>query len=72
MQDISTFGISGLFGTYVFDFAGVDSSSKPLSQIGEFTADGAGGITNGLEDINDGGVVTIPVPPRAVFRFVYG
>ena len=42
LQDISTFGISGLFGTYVFDFDGVDSSSKPLSQIGEFTADGMG------------------------------
>jgi hypothetical protein len=39
----------------------VDSSSKFLSQIGEFTTDGAGGITNGRVDINDGGVVS-PAP----------
>jgi hypothetical protein len=61
LQDISTFGTSGLLGTYVFNFVGVDSSSKLLSQIGEFTADGAGGITNGLIDINDDGAVS-PVP----------
>src|ERR1019366_4877656 len=48
-------------GTYVVDFIGVDNSSKLLSQIGEFTANGAGGITNGLVDINDNGVVS-PVP----------
>ena len=70
LQDISTFGISGLFGTYVFDFVGVDSSSKLLSQIGEFTADGAGGITNGLVDINDGGVVT-PATPLLPFSGSY-
>ncbi len=57
LQDASTFGISGLSGTYVFDFAGVHGSNT-LSQIGEFTADGAGGITSGLMDINDGGALT--------------
>jgi hypothetical protein len=70
LQDISTFGISGLFGTYVFDFVGVDSSSKHLSQIGEFTADGAGGITNGLVDINDGGVIS-PATPLLPFSGSY-
>ena len=56
-QDASVFTgapLSALFGAYVFDFAGVDGSNG-LSQIGEFTADGAGHITNGSIDINDGG-----------------
>jgi hypothetical protein len=57
LQDPTFFNASGLVGTYVFDFAGVHGSSA-LSQIGEFTADGAAGITNGLVDINDGGVVS--------------
>ena len=57
LQDPTFFNLPGLVGTYVFDFAGVHGSSA-LSQIGEFTADGAGGITNGLVDINDGGVVS--------------
>jgi hypothetical protein len=61
LQDVSAFSASGLFGAYIFDFVGVNSSSKLLSQIGEFTADGRGGIANGLVDINDGGVVT-PAP----------
>jgi hypothetical protein len=43
-----------LNGTYVFDFAGVQGSNG-LSQIGEFNADGAGNITDGSIDINDGG-----------------
>jgi hypothetical protein len=46
---------SALNGTYVFDFAGVDGLNG-LSQIGEFNADGAGNITSGSIDINDGGV----------------
>jgi hypothetical protein len=70
LQDATAFSSSGLFGTYVFDFTGVDSSSKLLSQIGEFTTDGAGGITNGVIDINDGGVVT-PATPLLPFSGSY-
>ena len=67
LQNIATFNLSSLLGTYVFDFDGVDSSSKPLSQIGEFTADGNGAIdadsptTPCKMDINEDGVVS-PVP----------
>ena len=68
LQNASTFGISGLSGTYVFDFTGLDSSSKTLSQIGEFSADGAGGITNAQVDINDGGVV---IPALGTFSGSY-
>jgi hypothetical protein len=55
LQDISTFHASDFFGTFVFDFAGLHGSSA-LSQIGEFTSDGAGHITGGSIDINDGGI----------------
>jgi len=48
---------SALNGTYVFDFAGVDGSNG-LSQIGEFAADGAGNVTGGSVDINDGGTLS--------------
>jgi hypothetical protein len=55
LQDISTFSASALSGTHVFDFTGVDNSSNPLSQIGEFTTDGQSKITGGLLSINDNG-----------------
>ena len=54
---LRAFGAAALSGTYVFDFAGVQGSNG-LSQIGEFTANGAGNISGGLMDINDGGVAT--------------
>lgn len=61
-QDASTFTgapSTALNGTYVFDFSGVDAT-KGLSQIGEFTADGAGNVTQATIDINDGGTLTSP------------
>lgn len=56
-QDFGTFQnapLSALSGTYIFDFSGVDAA-KGLSEIGEFTADGAGHVTNGSLSVNDGG-----------------
>jgi hypothetical protein len=56
-QDLSAFtnnSLTALNGTYVFDFSGTHGANA-LSQIGEFTADGAGDITGGSIDINDGG-----------------
>jgi hypothetical protein len=56
-QDASTFTgapLSALNGAYVFDFAGVHGANG-VSQVGEFTADGAGNITDGSIDIDDGG-----------------
>jgi hypothetical protein len=61
LQDPTFFKVSGLSGTYVFDFGGVHGSST-LSQIGEFTSDGLGNITSGLMDTNDGGVISPQVP----------
>jgi hypothetical protein len=58
-QDASTFSapLSALNGIYVFDFSGVHGANA-LSQIGEFAADGAGNITQGLIDTNDGGTTS--------------
>ena len=56
-QDISTFSASALNGIYVFDFTGTHSSNG-ISEIGEFTADGAGHVTGGLIDVNDNGAVS--------------
>jgi hypothetical protein len=67
LQDPAVFRASGLLGAYVFDFTGVDGSSKFLSLIGEFTADGQGGITKGLADTNDAGAIT----PQVAFTGSY-
>ncbi len=59
-QDSSAFSgspLSALNGTYIFDFAGVHGANG-LSQIGEFSADGAGNITQGSLDMDDGGTST--------------
>jgi hypothetical protein len=56
-QDLTAFtnnSNSALMGTYVFDFSGTHGVNA-LSMIGEFAADGAGDITSGSMDINDGG-----------------
>ncbi len=56
-QDVTAFGPAALAGTYVFDFAGVQGANG-FSQIGEFTANGAGKISGGLMDSNVAGVAT--------------
>jgi hypothetical protein len=56
-QDTSSFGASALNGPYAFDFAGAHNSSG-ISEIGEFTADGAGHITGGSIDVNDNGALS--------------
>jgi hypothetical protein len=59
-QDASAFTGTPLFalsGAYVFDFSGVDGTNG-LSQIGEFSADGAGNIQSGSIDIDDGGTLS--------------
>jgi hypothetical protein len=50
---------SSLNGNYSFGFDGGDSKGDPvLSIAGRFSADGAGNITAGLEDLNDGGNIS--------------
>jgi hypothetical protein len=53
LQTASSFALSSITGPYAFDLAGIDSSSAPLSIVGQFSASG-GPLTGGLIDINDG------------------
>ena len=45
LQSVAAFKTSSLLGTYLFDVSGLDGSGKPISEIGEFFADGQGGIS---------------------------
>ena len=60
-QDPSAFLNSALNGGYAFMFSGFGENGA-LAASGRFTADGAGGISEGAEDHNDGGVVSVNIP----------
>lgn len=48
-----TFGNSSLKGNYIYGLSGVDSNGNSFYAVGAVTADGAGNITGGEEDLND-------------------
>jgi hypothetical protein len=57
--DLQTTGLtqSSLAGNWAFSFSGVDESgTAPFAAAGAFTLNQTGGITAGLEDLNDGGI----------------
>jgi len=60
-QDSAAFLDSALDGGYAFTISGLGMNGF-LAASGRFTADAAGGITEGVEDYNDGGVVSTNVP----------
>lgn len=59
---VGKYGLSSLNGQYAFTTSGESFrgglSATPLSRVGTFTADGAGHISGGVEDINANGNVT--------------
>ena len=61
-QDVSTFSTSAMIGNYVASLSGVDLATSQIKEAGVFTADGAGAITNGVLDMNDGGVPATSLP----------
>jgi hypothetical protein len=65
-QDPSAFMNSALTGGYAFHFDGVSATAE-MSAAGRFSANGAGAMTAGVEDINDGGVVS----PNVAFTGTY-
>jgi hypothetical protein len=68
LQDTSAFTFAGLSGTYTFDFFGLSSSQAPESVVGEFSADGSGGILSGQFDIDNGGTLThLPILPTSTY-----
>jgi hypothetical protein len=52
----SLFKNSALTGPFVFGFYGEDLNAKKVGYAGVLTGDGAGNLTSGQADINDGGV----------------
>lgn len=59
-QDPSAFTNLAMNGGYSFVFDGISDGiflDSPMSVAGRFTADGVGGISAGVEDINDSGFV---------------
>jgi hypothetical protein len=58
LQDTTAFSQSSITGPYAFGFIGQASSGKRRAGTGVFSADGAGNITSGTEDVNDAGTVT--------------
>ena len=60
------FSQSNLNGTYVFSVSGADSSSgAPYAMVGTFTANGSGGITGGVLDLNDAAFPASSILPVA-------
>jgi hypothetical protein len=57
LQDTTAFSQSSITGPYAFGFIGQAPSGKRRAVAGVFTADGAGNITVGTEDVNDAGTV---------------
>jgi hypothetical protein len=58
LQDPTAFLQSKITGLYGFGISGQDSTGGRLASAGLFSADGAGNISGGTEDINDAGTVT--------------
>jgi hypothetical protein len=50
--------VQSVSGTYILDFAGLDSSGSPESFVGEFTANGSGATFANLGDLNDSGALS--------------
>ncbi len=56
-QDSTAFSLSALTGPMVLNLSGVDSNGASIQTVGVVSTDGAGNITGGVRDENDGGAV---------------
>jgi hypothetical protein len=57
LRTASAFNLASINGPYAFGVRGFDPQGNTVSEVGEFASDGAGHVTNGLADVNDGGFV---------------
>jgi hypothetical protein len=69
VQDTTTFATfpTNFNGPYVFDVSGVDPNGAGESIVGQFAANGAGGFTNGVADVNDDFTASGPLPITGTF-----
>jgi len=62
-RQLGPFTNASVSGPFAFTLAGADLLSRnPFAAGGVVTSDGAGNLTNGIEDINDAGFVNTNVP----------
>lgn len=57
-SDSSAFNNTSILGNYAFGLDGFDINFSPATTVGVFTADGAGHINTGAEDLNENSAVT--------------
>lgn len=62
LQMANSFTLTAVTGAYAFDLSGQDANGAPLAIVGEFSANGAGALTGGTIDVNDGGGTGISGP----------
>jgi hypothetical protein len=53
-QTATAFSLPSVTGSYAFDASGGDANLAPLTIIGQFAANGGGGVTGGVLDFNAG------------------
>lgn len=58
LQNSASFLKQDITGSYAFGFTGSDMAGSRLAVAGQFTANGAGGITGGVFDADDSGTPT--------------
>jgi len=70
LQNPAAFSQTQIAGGYVFDVSGISSTLNPLSIIGRFSADGGGGVQNGLYDANEAGTLSgqQAFPPGSAYQ----
>jgi hypothetical protein len=67
MQNSAAFTQTAISGSYVFRASGIGagnsaSAPEPVGELGLFSANGAGVVSSGLEDVNDYGTILQYVP----------
>ena len=62
LQNSAAFLKAAISGPYVFGFEGSDRAGSRMGVIGQFNADGAGGISSGVFDADDSGTPTTSSP----------
>jgi hypothetical protein len=67
MQNSAAFTQAAISGSYVFRASGIGAGnsatvSEPVGELGLFSANGAGVVSSGLEDVNDYGTILQYVP----------
>jgi hypothetical protein len=62
LQTANSFSLTAITGQYSFDLSGQDGAGAPLAIVGQFGANGAGALTGGTIDVNDGGGAGISGP----------